>query len=274
MSTDKMHLAVWRDCEACNGSGTIRPMDSIGIDAYTGKRITRVQCVACQGQGKLPTFIPLDRLLDTGVAMPSLCAIRDYAEPAADLDASGPVSEIPGPGREGYADGRDHLTVSGTFQSDKYKWCPAGFVPLKLTDPAARDLLAIYAVRREPIDKEFPRDLIEALANVPEKPNPKYGPLPPLQSTPSVDLREAARRLLDVGMRHHSAEQMHEAGAALEAALDASPAQTSPDAVQAQDKAVVSCLRCCGTGHALYWNGSQPCMECNGSGVQQEGNQA
>lgn len=78
--------------------------------------------------------------------------------------------------REEYAPGRDHLTVSKNFQSDKYKWCPPGFVPLKLTDPAARDLLAEYARRREAIDAEFPRDLLEALDNVPVKPNPKYRP--------------------------------------------------------------------------------------------------
>lgn len=78
--------------------------------------------------------------------------------------------------REEFAEGRDHLTVSGTFQSDKYDWCPAGFVPLKITDPAARDLLAEYARRREPIDAEFPRDLLEALENIPAEPNPNYKP--------------------------------------------------------------------------------------------------
>ncbi len=78
--------------------------------------------------------------------------------------------------REELAEGRDHLTVTGTFQSDKYPWCPAGFVPLKLTDPAARDLLHEYARRRGAIDSEFERDLIEALANVPEKLNTEYAP--------------------------------------------------------------------------------------------------
>lgn len=78
--------------------------------------------------------------------------------------------------REELAEGRDHLTVTGTFQSDKYPWCPAGFVPLKLTDPAARDLLYEYARRRGAIDSEFERDLNEALANVPEKPNAGYAP--------------------------------------------------------------------------------------------------
>ncbi len=62
-------------------------------------------------------------------------------------------------------EGRDHLTVTGEFQSDKYTWCPAGFVPLKVTDPMAVDLLTEYARRRRSIDKEFTRDLREALDN-------------------------------------------------------------------------------------------------------------
>ncbi len=76
--------------------------------------------------------------------------------------------------REELAEGRDHLTVTGNFQSDKYLWCPAGFVPLKLTDPAARDLLDEYGRRRGAIDPEFQRDLLEALNNVPTKPNAGY----------------------------------------------------------------------------------------------------
>ena len=76
--------------------------------------------------------------------------------------------------REELAEGRDHLTVTGTFQSDKYPWCPAGFVPLKLTDPAARDLLDEYGRRRGAIDPDFQRDLLEALNNVPAKPNAGY----------------------------------------------------------------------------------------------------
>lgn len=76
--------------------------------------------------------------------------------------------------REKLAEGRDHLTVTGTFQSDKYTWCRPGFVPLKLTDPAARDLLDEYGKRRGAIDPEFERDLLEALTNVPEKPNAGY----------------------------------------------------------------------------------------------------
>lgn len=80
------------------------------------------------------------------------------------------------PGHEELAEGRDHLTVTGTFQSDKYPWCPAGFVPLKLTDPAARDLLREYARRRGQMDQAFRRDLLEALENVPEKLNAGYAP--------------------------------------------------------------------------------------------------
>lgn len=69
----------------------------------------------------------------------------------------------PPSGREPLADGRDHLTLSGTFQSDKYPWCPAGFVPLKITDPMARGPLLAYADARETVDAEFSRDLRQAL---------------------------------------------------------------------------------------------------------------
>lgn len=61
-------------------------------------------------------------------------------------------------------EGREHLTVTNEFQSDKYPWCHAGFVPLKVTDPLATDLLAQYADRRRTIDAEFSRDLHDALA--------------------------------------------------------------------------------------------------------------
>ncbi len=62
--------------------------------------------------------------------------------------------------------GREHLTVTGEFQSDKYLWCSAGFVPLKVTDPMASDLLLEYANRRESVDAEFARDLRDALGRV------------------------------------------------------------------------------------------------------------
>lgn len=59
-------------------------------------------------------------------------------------------------------EGSEHLTVDGRFQSDKYPWCAAGFVPLKTSDPMANDLLLTYARRRARIDMEFAVDLIEA----------------------------------------------------------------------------------------------------------------
>ena len=71
--------------------------------------------------------------------------------------------------REELAEGREHLTVTGNFQSDKYPWCAVGFLPLKLTDPLARDLIITYAHRRQAIDAEFMRDLLEAMYRPPEK---------------------------------------------------------------------------------------------------------
>lgn len=53
--------------------------------------------------------------------------------------------------------------VDGQFQSDKYPWCKPGFVPLKLTDPAAQPLLWQYAQSRRAIDAEFADDLETAL---------------------------------------------------------------------------------------------------------------
>jgi hypothetical protein len=66
--------------------------------------------------------------------------------------------------RESLRTGHDHLTVSGKFQSDKYPWCPAGYLPLKIGDPMATDLLLSYANRRATVDTEFARDLREAIA--------------------------------------------------------------------------------------------------------------
>lgn len=50
-----------------------------------------------------------------------------------------------------------------TFQSDKYPWCQPGFVPLKLTDARAQDLLWLYAARRWPVDVGFAEALRIAL---------------------------------------------------------------------------------------------------------------
>lgn len=74
------------------------------------------------------------------------------------------------PFREQLEPGSAHLTVSGRFQSDKYPWCAAGFVPLKTSDPMAQDLLREYAKRRAAVDKDFCADLLAALPH-----DPHYG---------------------------------------------------------------------------------------------------
>lgn len=56
----------------------------------------------------------------------------------------------------------DHL-INGEFKSDKYPWCHAGFVPLKLTDPDARAVLRAYAEKRKDRDAQFSKDLLEAI---------------------------------------------------------------------------------------------------------------
>ncbi len=52
-----------------------------------------------------------------------------------------------------------HINAAGQFQSDKYPSCPPGKVPLSVKDPAAQDLLWLYAQRRRAIDAEFSDDL-------------------------------------------------------------------------------------------------------------------
>jgi GNAT superfamily N-acetyltransferase len=64
-----------------------------------------------------------------------------------------------------------------TFASDKYPTCPAGKVPLSVKDPAAQDLLWIYAQRRRVVDEEFSDDLETALRNAGFVP-PAVPPLP------------------------------------------------------------------------------------------------
>lgn len=56
----------------------------------------------------------------------------------------------------------EHL-INGEFQSDKYRWCRRGFVPLKLTDPMAHPVLWAYAKERESVDREFADDLRDAM---------------------------------------------------------------------------------------------------------------
>jgi hypothetical protein len=50
------------------------------------------------------------------------------------------------------------------FRSDKYRWCPDEFVPLKLTDSDARQVLRIYAALHHHRDALFAEDLLEAIA--------------------------------------------------------------------------------------------------------------
>lgn len=96
------------------------------------------------------------------------------------VDLRAKLAEVQ-PTREELAESRDHLTVSGAFRSDKYPWCRVGFVPLKLADPAARDLLSEYARRRGVIDSAFKFDLYEALDRTPAKPNVRYEPFETVQ---------------------------------------------------------------------------------------------
>jgi hypothetical protein len=92
--TDQIQLAAFLDCKHCQGKGT-----RTQISSDRPRRQVDVDCHACKGQGHVPTYIPIDRLLDQGVAMPALCAIRDYMNAiddlAAQLDASGLVEEPP-----------------------------------------------------------------------------------------------------------------------------------------------------------------------------------
>lgn len=52
-----------------------------------------------------------------------------------------------------------HINAEGKFQSDRYPTCPAGKVPLSVTDKTAQDLLWEYAQRRRVVDAEFSVDL-------------------------------------------------------------------------------------------------------------------
>lgn len=57
----------------------------------------------------------------------------------------------------------NHINEEGAFQSDKYPWCKPGFVPLKIGDPMATDLLIEYARRRKSVDEGFTSDLLSVL---------------------------------------------------------------------------------------------------------------
>jgi len=61
---------------------------------------------------------------------------------------------------------RPHLTQRGVFESDKYDWCPKGFMPLKFTDKMAQPYIWQYAQDRREVDKEFQEDVHTALARL------------------------------------------------------------------------------------------------------------
>lgn len=85
-----------------------------------------------------------------------------HAELAARINQMIPATSIHHV-REQTALNRAHLTVSGLFQSQKYRWAPAGYLPLKIGDPLANDLITTYAVRRSADDPQFAEDVMEAL---------------------------------------------------------------------------------------------------------------
>lgn len=62
-----------------------------------------------------------------------------------------------------------HLTPGGEFVSDKYPWCPTGFLALKFTDPNAWTSLLLYARMVEmegpDHDRELVADIRTAVAN-------------------------------------------------------------------------------------------------------------
>lgn len=61
---------------------------------------------------------------------------------------------------------REHINNEGQFQSDKYPTTPPDVVPLKITDPFARDLLYKYADRlRIKGVSSFASDLVFRLDN-------------------------------------------------------------------------------------------------------------
>lgn len=59
-----------------------------------------------------------------------------------------------------------HIDKQEKFQSDKYSWCRPDYVPLKLTDPMAQDLIYEYACRRAKVDQAFAEDLKSRLTDL------------------------------------------------------------------------------------------------------------
>lgn len=57
-----------------------------------------------------------------------------------------------------------HLTDDGNFKSDKYDWCPEGFLALKFTDHNARVALTVYAELIKNIDHQLSQDILDVCA--------------------------------------------------------------------------------------------------------------
>lgn len=112
--------------------------------------------------------------------------------------------------------GEHLIKVNGklVFQSDKYRGCPPGKVPLSTSDPDAQDLLFEYAQRHRKRDVVFSDDVQEAVRIDGYVPTPFRGPRltqieaealkamlewiqsPIADEEPGGRLREAARQLL------------------------------------------------------------------------------
>lgn len=69
---------------------------------------------------------------------------------------------------------RPHLTQRGVFKSNKYPWCKAGFLPLKLTDETAQSWMWGYALLRGVVDREFLEDVHYALDKLGYRPGRAY----------------------------------------------------------------------------------------------------
>ena len=80
------------------------------------------------------------------------------------------LAELDAPAATPERQGGRHLSQDGKFLSDKYPWCPAGFIALKFSDPRAAAALRAYAV--DCSEPNLARDILEALeapAVTPEK---------------------------------------------------------------------------------------------------------
>jgi hypothetical protein len=135
-----------------------------------GKHLGLGLCPKCGGNNQVSHFRPVhegspEEKLGFKDSYSIYCTHCHFGTPWFD-DAEGPREFWKTHfGRKDLADGREHLTEDGQFQSDKYEWCQPGYLPLSLKDPMARDLIEQYAKRRSSVDEEFARDILEALEN-------------------------------------------------------------------------------------------------------------